>query len=56
VTPTITVPSEWLFAYFFGFVLWYLLDQKVEDLLTAFSGVMAYFLVLTIGLRLYYGS
>ena len=56
MTPTIIVPSEWLFAYFLGFVFWYLLDQKVEDLLVAFSVVMTYFLVLTVGLRLYYGG
>jgi hypothetical protein len=56
MTPIVVVPSEWVLAYFFGFLLFYLIEQKAEDFRVSFVISMVYWVSLTIGLRLYYGG
>lgn len=53
MTPTVSIPSYWILAYWVGVgVALYYANRSVR--LIAFWGVMAYLLGLTIGLRLYY--
>lgn len=55
MTPIVVVPSEWVLAYFFGLVVWYITDKYVEDFLVSLGVAMAYLVALTICLRIYYG-
>jgi hypothetical protein len=56
MTPIVHVPSEWVLAYFFGFLLFYLIEQRAEDFRVSLAISMVYWVSLTIGLRLYYGG
>lgn len=50
------VPSEWVITYFFGFALFYWVDQKTSDLMVSVGITMLYLVSLTVGLKLYYGG
>lgn len=53
MTPIVQVPSEWVLAYFFGLLLFYLIEQRAEDFRVSLAISMVYWVSLTIGLRLY---
>lgn len=55
MTPIVVVPSGWVLAYFFGFVVWWFADRFLDDLIVSLGVSMAYLIALTIGLRIYYG-
>jgi len=56
MSPTVVVPSGWVFAYLIGIVFCFYKAHKTNRVELFFAIGMIYLLALSIGLRLHYAS